>query len=84
MTPGVARSQVERAHDPRLRIAASLPVVTNGVATTPGGRVFMVLARFDGSDGPRIAEWRDGALLPYPDKAWNSWVPGADPAGALV
>ena len=79
-----AVAQGPEAQDPRLTVAASLDVATNGVATTRDGRVFMVLVRLDGSSGPRIVEWRDGTLLPYPDAAWNAWAPGADPARMLV
>ncbi len=59
-----------------LEIAFSLNVVTNGVASGRDGRIFMTIARFDGSDGARVAERINGELKPYPDAVWNSWTFG--------
>ena len=70
-----------RATDDRLVSAISLNFVTNGVSTTRDGRVFMTIARLDGSDGPRVVEWTSNAQKPYPDNAWNSWTIGKDPKG---
>jgi hypothetical protein len=67
-----------------LLTALSLDVVCNGVSTTRDGRIFLVLARIDGSDGPRVVEWVDGKLRPYPDDAWNSWSKGKSADKALV
>jgi sugar lactone lactonase YvrE len=73
------------AAEPGLTVALSFPnSVTNGVATTPEGRVFAALARIDGSAGPRVVEMRDGRASPYPDAAWNAYAEGADPARTLV
>ncbi len=44
----------------------------------------MTIARFDGSDGARVAEWVDGELKPYPDSAWNSWTFGDPGRNRLV
>jgi len=46
---------------------------TQGAGQSIHGRIFLVLARIDGSDGPRVAEWVDGKPKPYPDRAWNGW-----------
>jgi hypothetical protein len=67
-----------------LRTALSLNVVCNGVSTTRDGRIFLVLSGIDGSAGPRVAEWVDGRLKPYPDDGWNSWSKGESADKALV
>ncbi|MEH3118849.1 MAG: L-dopachrome tautomerase-related protein [Methylorubrum populi] len=72
------------AEDPRLAAAMSLDVPSTGVSIAPDGRRFLVLARLDGSGGPQVVEWKDGALVPYPDAAWNGWSKGRDPAGGFV
>lgn len=70
---------------PALMLAfALLDAVTNGVAVTPEGQIFAVLARIDGSAGPRVVEIRDGRPVPFPDEAWNAFTDGADPARTLV
>ena len=68
----------------RLTTAFTLDTVSNGVTTTRDGRVFLVLARFEGEAGPRVVERVDGKLKPYPDAAWNAWARGKSPAKALV
>jgi hypothetical protein len=70
--------------DSRLVSAMSLDVPTNGVSTTSDGRRFLVLARIDGSAGPRVVEWKDGRLEPYPDVEWNDWSKGKDAARGFV
>lgn len=55
-----------------------------GVTTSRDGRVFVVFARLDGAEGPRVAEWVNGQYRPYPDAAWNAWRPGAAPNNAFV
>lgn len=60
----------------RLIAALSLNVVTNGVAVSEDRRIFMTIARFDGSDGARVAEYVDGELRSYPDSEWNKWTFG--------
>lgn len=74
-----------RAAGSGLTVALSFPdTVTNGVATTPEGRVFAVIARIDGSLGPRVVEMREGKPVPYPDAAWNAYAEGADATRTLV
>jgi sugar lactone lactonase YvrE len=69
---------------PSLTVALAVSVVTNGVTLTRDGRLFLVLSRIDGSDGPRVGEWVGGELEPYPDAAWNAWSPGQEAANGLV
>lgn len=74
-----------RAAEPGLTVALSFPdSVTNGVATTPEGRVFAVIARIDGSSGSRVVEMREGKPMPYPDEAWNAYANGADATRTFV
>lgn len=72
--------------DSRIETALTLNVPTNGVSTTPDGRLFLVLARVDGSKGAAVVEYNrtTGAMTPYPNKEWNSYKPGADPATHFV
>ena len=72
------------ANSEALILALSSNTVTNGVATTLDGRIFLVLARLDGSDGPRIVEWTPAGVTPFPDAAWNSWKAGQNAARTLV
>ncbi|WP_226583786.1 major royal jelly family protein [Acuticoccus sediminis] len=68
-----------------LEVALTLPdVASTGIATTPGGRLFVLIARIDGSPGPRVVEWRDDGPTPYPDATINDWHVGADPRTMLV
>jgi len=76
--------RAQDAGDSRLVSAMSLDVPTNGVSMTPDGRRFLVLARIDGSDGPRVVEWKSGQLEPYPNAEWNSWSKEKDAARSFV
>lgn len=67
-----------------LTTALTLDTVTNGVATTHDGRIFLVLTRIDGSDGPRVVEWTPAGSTPYPSAAWNDWTDGQDASQTLV
>ncbi|ACS43972.1 SMP-30/gluconolactonase/LRE family protein [Methylorubrum extorquens] len=68
-----------------IETALSLPdSITNGVTVSRDGRLFLVLARIDGSAGPRVVEMHNGRQLPYPDADWNRWTIDADPRGAFV
>jgi sugar lactone lactonase YvrE len=67
-----------------LSVAMTLKTPSVGASTTPDGRRFLVLARWDGSSGPQIVEWKSGELSAYPDSAWNAWAPGKDPALGFV
>lgn len=69
---------------PSLTVALAVNVVTNGVTLSRDGRLFLVLSRIDGSDGPRVVEWVAGDLKPYPDAAWNTWRLGQEAANAFV
>ena len=40
--------------DQRINTELVLDVPSNGVSTTPGGRLFLVYARVDGSTGPQV------------------------------
>jgi sugar lactone lactonase YvrE len=81
--PVTVRGQTVRGGD-ELLTALTSDTVCNGVSTTRDGRIFLVLARMDGSDGPRVAEWVDGKPKPYPDRAWNGWSKGKSAEKALV
>jgi len=73
-----------RSPGSRLKTVLSLDVVTNGIATTRDGRIFLVLARIDGSDGPRVVEWVDGKPRPYPEGSWNAWTQGQAASAGFV
>ncbi|KAF2207305.1 hypothetical protein CERZMDRAFT_102583 [Cercospora zeae-maydis SCOH1-5] len=72
--------------DPRVKVALTLDVPTNGVSTTPDGRLFLVLARVDGSKGPLVVEYdrATNTSTAYPNEQWNSYSEGADPAKHFV
>lgn len=72
--------------DPRIDTALTLDVPTTGVSTTPDGRLFLVLARVDGSKGAQIVEYNitTKTMTPFPNKEWNSYAKGKDPATHLV
>lgn len=72
------------ATDPRVQVALTLENPSNGVSTTPEGRIFVLFARVDGSTGPQVAEYVNGTYLPYPNEEWNSYKPGADPTTHLI
>jgi hypothetical protein len=73
------------AQDPRVQVALTLQNPVNGVSSTPGGRLFILYARVDGSTGPQVAEWHNGSdPTPYPDAEWNSYAAGKDPASHLI
>ena len=69
----------------KLTPVISLPnAITNGVAVAPDGRKFLTIAKQKGQDVPRLAEWVDNQLQPYPDASWNGWQPGSDATAAFV
>lgn len=72
--------------DPRLVTELSLQIVTNGVSTTPEGRLFLVISGVDGNKGPKVVEFdrATNSTTAYPDEEWNSYVEGADPATHFV
>lgn len=68
-----------------LDIAYSGHDVWNAVTVSPSGRVFVEYPRLDGSAGLSVAELSaDGTAHAYPNEAWNSWMPGKDPAKYFV
>ncbi|MDN5284510.1 MAG: major royal jelly protein [Mucilaginibacter sp.] len=58
-------------------VAKSSTQVWNGVTTTEDGRVFVGFPRLEGEKGISIGEvLKDGSIVPYPSKTWNSWASG--------
>eukprot|EP01062_Namystynia_karyoxenos_P028292 TRINITY_DN21455_c1_g2_i1.p1 TRINITY_DN21455_c1_g2~~TRINITY_DN21455_c1_g2_i1.p1 ORF type:complete len:398 (+),score=87.42 TRINITY_DN21455_c1_g2_i1:75-1196(+) len=56
-----------------------------GIAVSGSGRVFVNFPRWQRNfSGPSVAELAGGALVPYPDRAWNSWTDGAPPGNMFV
>lgn len=44
----------------------------SGIAITPEGRIFLGFPRHaDNHNGCALAEWKDGKLIPFPDKEWT-------------
>ena len=78
-----ARAQLPTREDPRLQPAFTADRVWNAVATTRDGRVFV---GYPGADGRsvEVEELRGGLAIPFPDMAWNSWVPGTSPELGFV
>ena len=68
--------------DQRVNVELTLNVPCNGVSLTPDGRLFLVYARVDGSTGAQVVEYnRDtNTSTPYPNKKWNSYSEGDNPA----
>lgn len=68
--------------DPRIKTELVLQTPSNGVSTTPDGRLFLVYARVDGSTGPQVVEYNrtSNTTTPYPNLKWNSYSDGDDPA----
>ncbi len=68
--------------DPRIKTELVLEHPSNGVSTTPDGRLFLVYARVDGSEGPQVVEYNQKAKTqkPYPNAEWNSYKGGDNPA----
>ena len=60
--------------------------ITNGVTLTPDAkRIFMVIQRQTGQDAlPLFAEYVNGALVPFPNAAFNQYTPGQDASNAFV
>lgn len=78
-----------QAQQPSLEIALTLDVPVNGVSTTPSGRIFLLYARVDGSQGPQVVEYNatTNSTTPIPSAEWNSFnasSPDSDPATHLV
>ncbi len=60
--------------------------ITNGVTLTPDAkRIFMVIQRQDGQDAlPEVAEYVNGALVPFPDAAFSQYAAGDDASSKFV
>jgi sugar lactone lactonase YvrE len=70
--------------EPRLELVAeSDTMIWNGVAVD-AKRIFVAGPRWTGSRGPALGLVEGGAVVPYPDAAWNAWRPGGDAAAAFV
>ncbi len=92
---GSLGTAAQPAKAPAVTTALELPnAQTNGVALSPDGRLFLVIAKQKGQNVPQIAEYvggtskggvyRGGQLKPYPDAGWNAWKPGADASKMFV
>ncbi|KAK5954262.1 hypothetical protein OHC33_004835 [Knufia fluminis] len=83
----LAASQIYTGpEDDRLVTQLSLDIVTNGISTTPDGRLFLVVSHVDGSNGPSIVEYNrtTNTTTAYPNTEWNSYADGKDPATHFV
>ena len=69
-----------------LQVVASFPEhQLTGVAVSLQGRVFVNFPRWGGSHDLSVAEVvAGGAVVPYPNQAWNAWSPGDDPTRRWV
>ncbi len=86
---GCAKPQPEvvepMTSEPSLEIVAESGRQWTGVAVTPDARIFVNFPRWSPDVPVSVAEvLADGTLRPYPDEAWNSWTPEADPATTFV
>ncbi|QAY78232.1 SMP-30/gluconolactonase/LRE family protein [Sphingosinicella sp. BN140058] len=57
----------------RLSLVARFDHQVTGVAVSEDGRIFVNFPRWTEDSPASVAEWKDGALIPYPDEEWNSW-----------
>jgi hypothetical protein len=73
--------------DPRLQVAFTLETPSNGLSTTPDGRIFLVYQHVDNTGpNPQIVEFNTttNTSTPYPNQAWNNHTSGADPGTHFV
>ena len=77
-------SIAQSSSQPKLIDSLHLPFLTNAVATTPNGRIFINMAHLDGSAGPRVVEWVNGKATPYPNPTWNEGANAGNAANRLV
>ncbi|KAI7164726.1 hypothetical protein KC316_g8287 [Hortaea werneckii] len=72
--------------DPRVEDTLTLEHPSNGVSTTPDGRLFVLYARVDGSTGPQVVEYnqKTNTTTPYPNAQWNNYTEGDDPSRHLI
>ncbi|KAI5359073.1 Putative major royal jelly protein/protein yellow [Septoria linicola] len=66
--------------DPRVKVP------TNGISTTPDERLFLVLARVDGSKGPLLVEYnrQTNTSTAYPNEEWNNHTEGDEPGTHFI
>ena len=57
----------------RLAPVATFAHQVTGVTVSEDGRAFVNFPRWTEDTAVSVAEWKDGALRPYPDAAWNAW-----------
>lgn len=56
-----------------------------GLAISRSGRTFVTFPLWSGDVPISVGElFAGGELLPFPDRTWNSWAPGAPAAGRFV
>jgi sugar lactone lactonase YvrE len=73
------------AVEPTLEIYAESDRQWTGVAVTRDGRVFVNFPRWSPEVPVSVAEvLAGGTLRPFPDEAWNSWTPDADPSSTFI
>ncbi len=71
--------------EPTLEVYAETDRQWTGVAVTEDGRVFANFPRWAPEVPVSVAEvLADGTLRPYPDEAWNSWMPDSAVEGRFV
>ncbi|MEO7339062.1 MAG: L-dopachrome tautomerase-related protein [Caldimonas sp.] len=56
-----------------LRLVARFDHQVTGVSVSEDGRVFVNFPRWTEDSAVSVGEWRDGAVVPYPDARWNEW-----------
>jgi hypothetical protein len=67
-----------------VRVASS-EAMLNGVAVSPGGRIFSSFPRWTERPTPSLAEaMPDGSFKPYPGGTWNEWRAGLPPGEHFV
>lgn len=76
-------SQAEYKLD-KLAIVFSSELAANGAATTPDGRLFLVVQPRDGEQDPQVVEVRNGRAVPFPDATMNQWREGEDGARKFI
>ena len=82
-TPETELAEVVTEHT--LEIVVESDRQWTGVAVTKDGRLFVNFPRWSADVPVSVAEvLRDGSIKPYPDEAWNSWTPEADPSTTFV
>ncbi|MDC0715054.1 L-dopachrome tautomerase-related protein [Stigmatella sp. ncwal1] len=63
---------------------ARSPRQWTGIAVSKEGRIFVNFPRWSDDVPTSVAEVKDGAIVPWPDEAWNGWTPEAGAEGRFV